>query len=175
MHLAGLAHHQRVDRSIEVNASFAAVHVPRLRGDRGADQIHQSPTLAVDRLTNASCAARCSSWLSTSCTLRQDGRRLPAIKSARLAKASQQQPLSNGPEIDSRYQMVSGTSTQSQAFDALVFEVTEKIASGETVGLDGLARDHPEHIEKLRQLLPTLEVMVKLGRISEEGCNFHRR
>jgi serine/threonine protein kinase len=49
------------------------------------------------------------------------------------------------------------------AFDALVYEVAAKLESGEPVDLDALAVDHPEHVDRLRKLLPTLQAMAELG------------
>ncbi len=48
-------------------------------------------------------------------------------------------------------------------FDALVYEVATKLESGEPVDLDAIAVDHPEHADRLRKLLPTLQAMAELG------------
>lgn len=50
--------------------------------------------------------------------------------------------------------------------DDLIYEITEKIESGKSVDLKRYAREHPEHIEQLRRLLPMLEVMIDLSRLS---------
>jgi hypothetical protein len=48
-------------------------------------------------------------------------------------------------------------------FDAMVYEVATKLESGEPVDLDAIAGDHPEHVDRLRKLLPTLQAMAELG------------
>jgi WD40 repeat protein/serine/threonine protein kinase len=50
-----------------------------------------------------------------------------------------------------------------QAFDDLVCEVSAKLEAGEGVDLDAIAVEHPEHADRLRKLLPTLEAMAELG------------
>ena len=50
-----------------------------------------------------------------------------------------------------------------QVFDDLVCEVSTKLEVGEAVDLDAIAVEHPEHVDRLRKLLPTLQAMAELG------------
>ena len=50
-----------------------------------------------------------------------------------------------------------------QTFDALVCEVSAKLEAGRPVDLDAIADEHPQHVDGLRKLLPTLEAMAELG------------
>ena len=50
-----------------------------------------------------------------------------------------------------------------EAFDELVCEVSAKLEGGEAVDLDAIAAVHPEHVERLGKLLPTLQAMAELG------------
>jgi serine/threonine-protein kinase len=47
--------------------------------------------------------------------------------------------------------------------DALVEELTNRLQAGEVVDVDDYARKYPDHVETLRRVLPTLEVLVALG------------
>jgi eukaryotic-like serine/threonine-protein kinase len=49
-------------------------------------------------------------------------------------------------------------------FADLVEDVTAKLQAGEPVDIEALASEHPEYAEKLRQLLPALEVLDELSR-----------
>ncbi|MBL7223580.1 MAG: serine/threonine protein kinase, partial [Candidatus Brocadiae bacterium] len=57
----------------------------------------------------------------------------------------------------------------SLAFDALVEEVSAKLEAGEAINADDYAQDYPQHVEALRQLLPTLEAMADLGHSATES------
>ena len=50
-----------------------------------------------------------------------------------------------------------------QSLDALVCQLVNKLEAGEAVDLHVLAADHPEHLDHLQTLLPTLEAMASLG------------
>jgi serine/threonine protein kinase len=48
-------------------------------------------------------------------------------------------------------------------FDHIVCEVSANLEAGRPVDLDALAEAHPQHIERLSRLLPTLQAMADLG------------
>jgi serine/threonine protein kinase/Flp pilus assembly protein TadD len=50
-----------------------------------------------------------------------------------------------------------------QALGLLVEELTAKLQTGEPLDVEAYARQHPEHAEQLRQLLPALRVLSELG------------
>ena len=56
-----------------------------------------------------------------------------------------------------------GGPTADKTFDALVYEVQARLGAGEQVHLDDYADRGPEHVERLRKLLPTLQAMADLG------------
>ena len=49
------------------------------------------------------------------------------------------------------------------AFVDLVERLTQQLQSGQTVNVEELARDHPQHVPRLRQLLPAIQATAKLG------------
>src|SRR6516162_3741545 len=53
--------------------------------------------------------------------------------------------------------------------DDLIEALTVRLQAGEPVDLDEVARRHPEHAERLRQLLPALVMMADLGDSSPRG------
>ncbi len=53
--------------------------------------------------------------------------------------------------------------TADQEFDALVFRVSTALDAGQSLDLTEIAAEHPQHIERLRKLLPTLQAMADLG------------
>ena len=57
------------------------------------------------------------------------------------------------------------TSELDQSFDVLVCQVSAKLEAGQSVDLNSLADEHPEHLARLRQLLPTLQAMANLGHL----------
>jgi WD40 repeat protein len=61
--------------------------------------------------------------------------------------------------------MVDRTSEADQEFDALICEVSAKLEAGQSADLDAIATEHPEHVERLRKLLPTLQAMAELGHL----------
>src|SRR5580658_5688417 len=48
----------------------------------------------------------------------------------------------------------------------LIEECTNRLQAGESIDVDELARRHPEHAERLRRLLPSLEMIAEVGRTS---------
>jgi hypothetical protein len=46
----------------------------------------------------------------------------------------------------------------------LLERLTEQLLSGETVDLDALVTEHPEHAERLAELLPTIRAVAEVGR-----------
>lgn len=48
-------------------------------------------------------------------------------------------------------------------FDQLVCEVSAKLEAGRSIDLDALAEAHPQHAERLRRLLPTLQAVADLA------------
>jgi serine/threonine protein kinase len=59
---------------------------------------------------------------------------------------------------------VSQPGSADRVFAELVEELTAKLQAGEAVDIDALARKHPEHADRVRQLLPALEVLAELSR-----------
>ena len=55
------------------------------------------------------------------------------------------------------------TSGVEAEFARLVAEITSKLQAGQAIDLELLAADVPEHIDRLRQLLPTLVAMAQIG------------
>jgi eukaryotic-like serine/threonine-protein kinase len=53
----------------------------------------------------------------------------------------------------------------------VVEEFTNRLQAGETVDVESYLRRHPEHAERLRQLLPALELLADLGRSSSVGSD----
>jgi serine/threonine-protein kinase len=49
------------------------------------------------------------------------------------------------------------------SLDLLVEEIAAKLQAGEPVDVEALVQRHPEHGERIRQLLPTLEALARLG------------
>ena len=56
-----------------------------------------------------------------------------------------------------RQSVVNRSAEVDQAFDDLVCEVSAKLEAGEAVDLDAIAVEHPEQVDRLRKLLPTLQ------------------
>jgi len=61
----------------------------------------------------------------------------------------------------------------------LLERLTEKLLSGESVDIDALAVDHPQHAERLAELLPTMRAIAEVGRAaansSKDGTEFGDR
>ena len=55
------------------------------------------------------------------------------------------------------------TAGEDAAFDELVYEVSARIEAGELVDPEALAQAHPQHAQRLRKLLPTLQAVAELG------------
>jgi eukaryotic-like serine/threonine-protein kinase len=53
----------------------------------------------------------------------------------------------------------------------VVEEFTNRLQAGESVDVESYLRRHPEHAERLRQLLPALELLADLGRSSSVGSD----
>src|SRR5260370_40768711 len=51
-----------------------------------------------------------------------------------------------------------------QALGVLVEELTARIQAGQPIDVQGYVEAHPEHAERLRQLLPALHRLADLGR-----------
>ena len=49
----------------------------------------------------------------------------------------------------------------------LVEEITNKLHAGESLDLDAYSREYPEYIERLRAVLPSLELFAEFGRSSK--------
>jgi tetratricopeptide (TPR) repeat protein len=64
---------------------------------------------------------------------------------------------------------VSQPNSADRVFAELVEELTARLQAGEAVDIDVLAREHPEYAEKLRRLLPALEVLGELSRSGQES------
>src|SRR3954468_3234076 len=56
------------------------------------------------------------------------------------------------------------TNAPDPILDGVVEAITEKLQTGEPVDLEAIAQAHPEHADRLRRLLPALELMADLGR-----------
>ncbi len=52
------------------------------------------------------------------------------------------------------------------ALENLIEECTNRLQAGEAIDVDELARRHPHYAERLRRLLPSLEMMAEVGRTS---------
>jgi serine/threonine protein kinase len=63
---------------------------------------------------------------------------------------------------------ISQPGSADRVFADLVEELTAKLQAGGPVDIDLVARDHPEHAENLRKLLPALEVLGELSRSGKE-------
>jgi serine/threonine protein kinase/Flp pilus assembly protein TadD len=57
------------------------------------------------------------------------------------------------------------------SFDVLISKLADKMQAGEPVDLEEHIRQHPEHADRLRQLLPTLEALAKLGPSLGQGSS----
>jgi serine/threonine protein kinase len=55
---------------------------------------------------------------------------------------------------------------RSRELDDLVAELTDRLQSGQEFDIDAFLADHSEHAERLRQIVPALEMMAALGRPS---------
>jgi serine/threonine protein kinase len=51
-----------------------------------------------------------------------------------------------------------------QALDDLVCEVSRKLEAGEAVDFEAIAAEHPDHVDRIRELFSTLQAMANLGR-----------
>jgi len=56
-----------------------------------------------------------------------------------------------------------------KGFADLVEELTARFQAGEPVDLDACRRDHPEHAERLEQLLPALRLLADVSRSRADG------
>jgi tetratricopeptide (TPR) repeat protein len=54
-------------------------------------------------------------------------------------------------------------------FEELVEELSNRLQAGEEVDIEAFARAHPDHAERLRQVLPALRVLVELGGSGERA------
>ena len=50
------------------------------------------------------------------------------------------------------------------SLEDLIEECTNRLQRGESVDVDDLARLHPDHAERLRRILPSLQMMADMGR-----------
>ena len=57
-----------------------------------------------------------------------------------------------------------------QALGLLIEEVTARIQAGQPIDVEAYVRKHPEHAERLRQLLPALHLLADLGRSAALGA-----
>jgi serine/threonine protein kinase len=67
---------------------------------------------------------------------------------------------------ESRGQLVIGSECPDSVLDDLIEVVTAKLQAGQPVDLDEVTRRIPEHAERLRRLLPALEMLANLGHSS---------
>jgi hypothetical protein len=51
----------------------------------------------------------------------------------------------------------------------LVEDLANLLQAGEPVDLEGFLREHPDHAEELRRLLPAVQLMAELGRSAAAG------
>jgi tetratricopeptide (TPR) repeat protein len=61
------------------------------------------------------------------------------------------------------------TASTDQALGLLVEELTARLQAGEVVDVDAYVQAHPEHAERLRQLLPALHLLAELGHSAASG------
>jgi serine/threonine protein kinase len=59
------------------------------------------------------------------------------------------------------------------AFAELVEELTARLQGGERLDVDAYLRDHPEHADRLQQLLPALQMLGELSRSGSSGRVLH--
>jgi serine/threonine protein kinase len=64
----------------------------------------------------------------------------------------------------------SGDIEAGQAFDDLIDEVTDRLHAGQTVDVDDYARRFPDHADRLRKLVPTMQAMAEIDH-SIEGLD----
>ncbi len=72
-------------------------------------------------------------------------------------------PRRGGKRMNAPGPLTQTSTSEDRAFDALVFRVSADIEAGHSVDLTALAAEHPQHIGRLRKLLPTLQAMADLG------------
>src|SRR5215471_9508972 len=53
----------------------------------------------------------------------------------------------------------------------VVEEFTNRLQAGESVDVEAYAQRHPEHAERLRQLLPALALLAEVGRSADRGSD----
>jgi hypothetical protein len=58
-------------------------------------------------------------------------------------------------------------SVRDQTLDRLIERITDELHAGVPVDLEALVREHPEHADRLRQLVPALALMANLGRSND--------
>jgi serine/threonine protein kinase len=66
--------------------------------------------------------------------------------------------------------VASPASSADRALGLLVEELTAKLQAGAPVDGERYVREHPEHAERLRQLLPSLRLLADLGRSAAAGA-----
>jgi serine/threonine protein kinase/Flp pilus assembly protein TadD len=63
----------------------------------------------------------------------------------------------------------SASSLADPAFAALLEEVANKCLAGEAIDWPAYERDHPEHVQELRQLMPAMQAVADLSRSAHDG------
>ena len=53
----------------------------------------------------------------------------------------------------------------------LIDELADRLQAGESVDWDSVAREHPEHVERARQMLPAIAAMAELGSVTGRGLS----
>src|SRR5438874_867393 len=59
---------------------------------------------------------------------------------------------------------VAANGQDTSALTDLVEDIVNRLQDGDTVNVEAYIREHPEHAEGLRRLLPAMEVLAELGR-----------
>ena len=63
----------------------------------------------------------------------------------------------------------SGGGIEDPALGDLMDELARRLQAGETVDVEAVIRDHPDHAEPLRRLLPAAQVLAELGQSLASG------
>jgi eukaryotic-like serine/threonine-protein kinase len=67
--------------------------------------------------------------------------------------------------------VTSAPASKSAAFAELDEQVIARVKAGDTVGLNQLIQNHPDHADELQRLLPAVQVMADLSRSGERAAH----
>ncbi len=62
------------------------------------------------------------------------------------------------------------TGSAEKVLGLLIEELTAKLQAGEPVDVELYVQEHPEHAERLRELVPALHMLADLGRSAASGA-----